>query len=76
MELATIVFALKVWRHYLYGEQFEVFLDHKRLKYIFTQRNLNTRQRKWMEYLEDYNFSLHDHPDKENVMVDALSQKS
>ena len=76
MELATIVFALKVWRHYLYGEQFKVFLDHKRLKYIFTQRNLNTRQRKWMEYLEDYNFSLHDHPDKENVMVDALSQKS
>ena len=52
MELAAIVFALKTWRHYLYGEQFEVFLDHKSLKYIFTQRDLNIRQRRWMEYLE------------------------
>ena len=46
MELAVIVFALKIWRHYLYGEQFEVFSDHKSLKYIFTQRDLNMRQRK------------------------------
>ena len=51
LELATIVFALKIWSQYLYGEQFEVFLDHKSLKYIFTQRDLNMRQRRWMEYL-------------------------
>ena len=76
MELATIVFALKIWLHYLYGEQFEVFLDHKSRKYIFTQRNLNMRQRRWMKYLEDYEFTLHYHPSKANVVVDALSRKS
>ena len=48
MELATVVFALKIWRHYLYGEEFEVYSDHKSLKYIFTQRDLNMRQRRWM----------------------------
>ena len=76
MDLATIVFALKIWPHYLYGEQFEVFLDHKSMKYIFTQRDLNMRQRRWMEYLEDYDFTLQYHPDKANVVVDVLSQKS
>ena len=76
MELAAIVFAFKVWRHYLYGEQFEVFSDHKSLKYIFTQRDLNMRQHKWMEYLEDYDFTLHYHPGKANVVADALSWKS
>ena len=76
LELATIVFALKIWCHYLYGEQFEVFSDHKSLKYIFIQRDLNIRQRRWMEYLEDYDFTLHYHPCKENVIVDALSRKS
>ena len=76
MELAAIVFALKIWRHYLYGEQFEVFSDHKSLKYIFTQQNLNMRQRIWMEYLEDYDFTLHYHPGKANMVADALSWKS
>ena len=76
MELAAIVFTLKIWRHYLYGEQFEVFSDHKSLKYIFTQRDLNMRQRWWMEYLEDYEFTLHYHLDKANVVADALSWKS
>ena len=76
MELAAIVFALKIWCHYLYGEQFEVFSDHKSLKYIFTQRDLNMRQRKWMEYLEDYDFTFHYHHDKANVVADALNQKS
>ena len=76
MELAAIVFALKFWSHYLYGEKFEVFLDHKSLKYIFTQRDLNMRQRRWMEYLEDYDFTLHYHPSKANIVVDALSRKS
>ena len=76
MELAALVFALKIWRHYLYGEQFEVFSDHKSLKYIFTQRDLNMRQRRWMEFLEDYDFTLHYHPSKANVVADALSRKS
>ena len=76
MELAAIVFVLKILRHYLYGEQFEVFLDHKSLKYVFTQRDLNKRQRMWIEYLEDYNFTLHYHPGKANVVDDALNRKS
>ena len=74
MKLAAIVFASKIWRHYLYGEQFEVFLDHKSLKYIFIQRDLNMRQHRWMEYYEDYEFTLHYHLGKENV--DTLSRKS
>ena len=76
LELAAIVFSLKIWRHYLYDEQFRVFSDHKSLRYIFTQRDLNMRQRKGMEYLEDYDFTLHYHPGKANVVVDALSRKS
>ena len=76
MELAAIFFALKIWHHYLYGEQFEVFSDHKSLKYIFTQRDLNMRQGRWMEYLEDYDFTLHYHLGKANMVVDALNRKS
>ena len=76
MELAAVVFALKIWCHYLYGEEFEVYSDHKSLKYIFTQRDLNMRQRRWMEFLEDYDFTLHYHPGKANVVTDALSRKS
>ena len=76
MELAVVVFTLKIWRHYLYGEQFEVSSDHKSLKYIFTQRDLNMRKRRWMEFLEDYEFTLHYHPGKANVVADALSRKS
>ena len=76
IELAAIVFALKIWLYYFYGEEFEVYSDHKSLKHIFTQRDLNMRQRRWMEFLEDYDFTLHYHPDKENVVADALSRKS
>ena len=76
IELAAIVSALKIWRHYLYGEQFEVLSNHKSLKYIFTQRDLNMRQSRWMEYLEDHYLTLHYHPSKANVMADALSRKS
>ena len=76
MELAAVVFALKIWLHYLYGEQFEVYSDHKILKYIFTQRDLNMRQCLWIEFLEDYDFTLHYHPGKANVVADALSRKS
>ena len=76
INLVAIVLALKAWSHYLYGEQFEVFSDHESLKYIFTQRDLNMRQHKWMEYLEDYDFTLLYHLGKANMMVDALSRKS
>ena len=73
MELVAIVFALNVWLHYLYSEQFKVFSNHKSLKYIFPQRDLNMRQRGWMEYLENYDFTLHYHPSKANVVADALN---
>ena len=76
MELAVVVFALKIWCNYLYCEQFEVFSDHKSLKYIFMQADLNMRQPRWMEFLEDYDFTLHYHPSKANVVADTLSQKS
>ncbi|WP_227642569.1 Ty3/Gypsy family RNase HI domain-containing protein, partial [Klebsiella pneumoniae] len=62
LELGAVVFALKCWRHYLFGEKFEVYSDHKSLKYVFTQRDLNMRQRRWMEYLEQYDFDLQYHP--------------
>ena len=75
MELAAIVFDRKSLHHYLYGEHFEVFSDHKSLKYIFTQRDLNMWQHRWMEYLEYYDFTLHYHPSKSNVVADALSWK-
>src|SRR5256886_3628965 len=76
LELAAVVFALKAWRHYLYGETFNVLSDHKSLSYIFTQRDLNLRQRRWLEYLSDYDISLRYHPGKSNVLADALSRKS
>lgn len=75
LELAAVVFALKIWRHYLYGEKFDLFSDHKSLKYIFSQKDLNMRQRRWMELLKDYDFSLQYHPGKANVVADALSRK-
>ena len=77
MELAVVVFALKIWSHYLYTEQnFEVYSNHKSLRYIFTPQDLNMRQRGWIEFLKDYDFTLHYHPGKANVVVDALSRKS
>ena len=62
LELAAIVFALKMWRHYLYGEKCENFTDHKRLKYIFTQKELNMRQRRWLELIKDYDCEILYHP--------------
>ena len=76
MELAAVVFILKILRHYLYGKEFEVYSNHKSLKYIFTHRDLNMRQRRWMEFIEDYDFTLHYHPGKANVVADALSRTS
>ena len=76
LEMAAVVFALKIWRHYLYGVTFENYTDHKSLKYIFQQRDLNLRQRRWMELLKDYDCSILYHPGKANVVADALSRKS
>nr|KYP39326.1 Retrovirus-related Pol polyprotein from transposon 17.6 [Cajanus cajan] len=76
LELAAVVFALKSWRHYLYGARFSVFSDHKSLKYLFDQKELNMRQRRWMEFLKDFDFQLMYHPGKANVVADALSRKS
>ncbi|KAK2407303.1 putative mitochondrial protein [Trifolium repens] len=76
LELAAVVFALKIWRHYLYGCTFVVFSDHKSLKYLFDQKELNMRQRRWMETLKDFDFTLEYHPGKANVVADALSMKS
>jgi hypothetical protein len=76
LELAAIVFVLKIWRHHLYGAQFELFSDHKSLKYLFDQRDLNMRQRRWMEYLKDFDFELKYHPGKANVVADNLSRKT
>jgi len=75
LELAAVVFSLKTWRHYLYGAQFQVFSDHKSLKYLFDQKELNMRQRRWIKYLKDYDFELLYHPGKANVVADALSRK-
>ena len=74
--LAAVVFTLKLWRCYLYGEKFQVYSDHKSLKYIFTKKDLNLKQRRWVEYLEDYDFTLKYHLGKANVVADALSRKS
>ena len=71
-----MVFALKIWRHYLYGERCEIFTDHKSLKYLFTQNELNLRQRRWLELIKDYDCVISYHPGKVNVVADALSRKS
>ncbi|WVZ76765.1 hypothetical protein U9M48_024707 [Paspalum notatum var. saurae] len=76
LELAAVVHALKIWRHYLYGQRCEIYTDHKSLKYIFTQNELNMRQRRWLELIKDYDMEIHYHPGKTNVVVDALSRKS
>ena len=76
LELAAVVFALKIWRHYLYGECFQIFTDHKSLKYLLSQRELNLRQRRWLELLKDYDCTIEYHPGKANVVADALSRKS
>ncbi|GJY47041.1 retrotransposon protein, putative, ty3-gypsy subclass [Tanacetum coccineum] len=76
LEFAAIVFTLKIWRHYLYGETCDIFTDHKSLKYIFTQKELNMRQRCWLELLKDYDANIQYHPGKANVVADALSRKN
>ena len=76
LEFAAIVFVLKIWRHYLYGSKFELFSDHKSLMYLFDQKELNMKQRIWLEYLKDFDFQLIYHPGKANVVADALSRKT
>jgi hypothetical protein len=75
LELAAVVHALKIWRHYLMGNRYNIFTDHKSLKYIFTQSDLNMRQRRWLELIKDYDLEVHYYPGKANVVVDALSRK-
>ncbi|KAI3677596.1 hypothetical protein L6452_36862 [Arctium lappa] len=75
LELAAVVFALKLWRHYLYGTKCTLYTDHKSLKHIFDQKELNMRQMRWLELLKDYDCELLYHPDKANVVADALSRK-
>ena len=75
LELAAVVHALKIWRHYLIGNRCEVYSDHKSLKYLFTQPDLNLRQRRWLELIKDYDMGIRYHPGKANVVADALSRK-
>ncbi|GJT41960.1 putative reverse transcriptase domain-containing protein [Tanacetum coccineum] len=76
LELAAVVFYLKIWRHYLYRETCNIFTDHESLKYIFTQNELNMRQRRWLELLKDYDVNIQYHPSKANVVAGALSRKN
>jgi hypothetical protein len=76
LELAAIVHALKIWRHYIIGKRCEVYSDHKSLKYIFTQPDLNLRQLRWLELIKDYDLGINYHPGKANVVADALSRRS
>ncbi|GJR59716.1 putative reverse transcriptase domain-containing protein [Tanacetum coccineum] len=75
LELGAVVFALKIWRHYLYGTKCIVFTDHKSLQHILDQKELNMRQRRWLELLSDYDCKIRYHPGKANVVADALSRK-
>jgi hypothetical protein len=76
LELAVVVHALKTWRHYLYGQKCDVYTNHKSIKYIFTQLELNMSQRRWLELIKDYELEIHYYLGKANVVADALSIKS
>ncbi|WVZ63548.1 hypothetical protein U9M48_013172 [Paspalum notatum var. saurae] len=76
LELAAVVHALKIWRHYLLGNTCNIYTNHKSLKYIFTQPELNMRQRRWLELIKDYNLEIHYHPGKANLVADALSRRA
>jgi hypothetical protein len=75
LELAAVVMALRTWRYYLLGNVVHIYTNHKSLKYIFTQRGMNMRQRRWLELIKVYELEVHYHPSKANVVVDALSRK-
>ena len=76
LELAAIVHALKIWRHYLIGNKCEIFTYHKSLKYIFMQPDLNLQQRRWLELIKDYDLSVQYHQGKANVVANALCRKA
>jgi hypothetical protein len=72
----VVMFALMIWRHYLYGKRCEIYMNYKSLKYFFTQKELNMRQRRWLELIKDYDCDINYYPIKANVVADALSRKS
>jgi hypothetical protein len=76
LELAVVVHALKILRHYIIDKRCEVYLDHKSLKYIFTHSDLNLRQRRWLELIKDYDLGINYHPSKANVVADSLRRRS
>ncbi|KAJ9553505.1 hypothetical protein OSB04_017550 [Centaurea solstitialis] len=76
LELAAVVFVLKIWRHYLYGVRCTIYTDHKSLQYFLDQPNLNMRQWRWLDVVNDYDCEILYHPGKENVVADALSRKA
>jgi hypothetical protein len=76
LELAAVEMALRTWCHYLLGNMVHIYTDHKSLKYIFTQPDLNMRQRRWLELIKNYKLEIHYHLGKANVIVDALSHKA
>ena len=76
LELAAVIYSLKLWRHYLLGNHCEIYTDHQSLKYLFTQPDLNLRQQRWLETIADYNMDISYTPGKANVMADALSRKA
>ena len=75
LELAGVVFTLKIWRHYLYGEKCRIYTDQKSLKYLLTHKELNFRQRRWLELFKDYDCIIDYHPENANVVADSLSRK-
>ncbi|GJV29059.1 putative reverse transcriptase domain-containing protein [Tanacetum coccineum] len=75
LELGAVVFALKIWRHHLYGMKSVIYTDHKSLQHIFDQKELNMRQRRWIELFSDYDCEIRYHPGKANVVAAALSRK-
>jgi hypothetical protein len=76
LELAVVVHALKIWRYYLMGKRCELYTDHKSLKYIFMQSDLNLKQKRWLELIKDFDLGFNYHPGKANMVADALSQRS
>jgi hypothetical protein len=76
LELVAAMMALQTWHHYLHGNAVHIYTDHKSLKYIFTQLDLNMRQRRWLKLIKDYELEVHYHPRKANVVADVLSRKA
>ena len=76
LELIAVVHTLKIWCQYLMGARCKIYTDHKSLKHLFTQKELNIRQRCWLELVKDYDCEINYHPGKANVVADALSRKS